>query len=109
MSPRHATAKADDTTPASGAPTVNRRGVNIPWSWLAGIAPLAAMGGAVGHAQVFGAPPEFSQRLNDHQTVLQDHEKRITELDKGAALDHAAQVRMAEDIRRILQILERRQ
>jgi hypothetical protein len=110
MTPRHAAAKPDDdATPNTGAPTVNRKGVNIPWSWLAGIAPLAAMGGAVGHAQVFGAPPEFSVRLNEHQTVLTDHERRITELDKGAAIDHAAQARMAEDIRRILTILERHQ
>jgi hypothetical protein len=99
MTPRHAT--HDTATPTAGAPTVSRKGVTIPWAWIAGLAPTAALGGALGHAQLFGAPPEYSQRLDDH-------ERRITQLDKSAALDHAAQERIAEDIRRILAILENR-
>ena len=110
MSPRHAaTAKPDDdATPTSGAPTVSKKGITIPWGWIMSLTPTAGLVGALGHASLFGAPPEFSKRLDDHQTQLGDHERRLTELDKGAALDHAAQARMADDIKRILQILEGR-
>lgn len=108
MTPRHTTKTDNDATPTSGAPTVNRKGITIPWGWIMSLTPTAGLVGALGHASLFGAPPEFSKRLDEHQTQLGDHERRLTELDKHEAVDRAAQERMAKDVERILQILEGR-
>ncbi len=108
MSPRHATKADDDTTPTSGAPTVSKKGITIPWGWIMSLTPTAGLVGALGHASLFGAPPEFAKRLDDHQTQLGNHERRITDLDKSEAVARGAQERMAKDIERILQILEGR-
>lgn len=107
MTPRHP--RHDEPTPINPSPSISRKGVTIPWAWLLGCAPLAAMGGALGHAQVFGAPPEFAQGLAETKAQLLAHEHRITEQEKVSAVNHEVQARLLEDVRRILTILEHRQ
>ena len=104
MIPHHLT---EDDSP-HGEPVIGKKGITIPWAWLMGCAPLFAMGGAIGHAQVFGAPPEFEKRMEMHQSTLSDHERRIVELDKFSARAGDAQERTAKDVARILNILEHR-
>lgn len=101
-------AQTSEASPAAGSPTVSKRGITIPWAWVLSLAPTAGLVGAVGHASLFGAPPEYTKRLDDHQAQLGDHERRITDLDKKDAVSTDRQQRMADDIKRILQILERR-
>lgn len=89
-----------DQSPSGGQPVIGRRGLTIPWGWLASMVPTSALGGAILHGSLFGAPPEFSKRLDEHQ-------RSIVELHEDAALTKQQMRQIADDVKFIRDHLPR--
>ena len=83
-----------EDTPTRQIPRIDGKGVRVPWAWIVALAPSCGLLGAFGHMSLFGAPPEFSDRLNEHQKV-------ITELHEHDALKEQRLESISDTLKRI--------
>ena len=92
---RRDTDRIEDPSPLqSKALRVTHRGISVPWGWVFALAPSFGLVGAIGHSAVFGAPPEFTARLDEHQRVL-------VELHERDALKEQRMQQISDTLRRI--------
>lgn len=88
-----------DESPASGNHVIGKRGITIPWGWITSLVPTAGLGGAMLHSSLFGAPPEFSSRLDAQEKHIEVHDRAITEMHEDAALTKQQMHQIIEDLR----------